>query len=256
MRTFLIAGNWKMNAGPNEAKELAADIKSNFSGKTLKSEVLICPPYVSIPFVAKEFRESPFKVGAQNVHTENNGAFTGEISTDMLKELHCEYVITGHSERREYFEESDPTVASKSKKVFTDGLIPIVCVGEKLDERKNNSHKDVVKFQVQTVIDSLSQQDAPKLVIAYEPVWAIGTGETATPEQAQEMHEFIRSLIADHWDSEIADSVRILYGGSMKPGNAAELLSQPDVDGGLIGGASLDAKSFSEIINIAESTNK
>lgn len=256
MRNFLIAGNWKMNAGPAEAKELADKIVSSFEGKDVKSEVLICPPYVSIPFVAKSFRESSFKVGSQNVYTENNGAYTGEISTEMLKELHCDYVITGHSERREYFGESDELIAAKSKKVFSDGLIPIVCVGEKLEDRKNNSYKSIVKFQVQTVINSISEEHAASLVIAYEPVWAIGTGETATPEQAQEMHQYIRSLLSEHWNSNIADQIRILYGGSMKPGNAQDLLSQADVDGGLIGGASLDASSFSEIITIAESISK
>lgn len=256
MRKFLIAGNWKMNAGPAEAKSLSENILSNFSDKQLNSDVLVCPPFVSIPFVVKVFRNSPFKVGAQNVHIKDDGAFTGEISTTMLKELDCEYVITGHSERREYFDENDSTVAEKTKKIFSDGLKPIVCVGEKLDERKNNSHKEIVKYQVESAINGISKSDAPDLVIAYEPVWAIGTGETATPEQAQEMHAFIRTLLTDKWDDEIANSVRILYGGSMKPGNAHELLSRPDVDGGLIGGASLEAESFSEIINIAESIRK
>lgn len=256
MRQFLIAGNWKMNAGPSEAKQLADQMTKSWEGKELKSEVLICPPYVSIPFVVKSFRSSQLKTGAQNVHTENNGAYTGEISASMLKELTCEYVITGHSERREYFGETNEMVSSKAKKIIDEGMKPIVCVGEKLDERKNGFQKNVVSEQLSDVLEILESSDAQNLVIAYEPVWAIGTGETATPEQAQEMHQFIRKLINNKWGDDASESVRILYGGSMKPDNAQELLSQPDVDGGLIGGASLKEDSFSEIISIAESIEK
>lgn len=242
-----------MNAGPAEAKSLADEMVKTWDGKSLDAEVLICPPYISIPFAAKGFRDSAFKVGAQNVHTEDNGAYTGEISTQMLKELACEYVIVGHSERREYFNEDDTLVAEKTKRVLEQGLRPIVCVGEKLSERKEGNHEEVVKQQVDTVLNAISSADAPNLVIAYEPVWAIGTGETATPQQAQDMHKFIRSLVAEKWGDEASEKIRVLYGGSMKPANAEELLSQPDVDGGLIGGASLKADSFSEIISIAES---
>lgn len=242
-----------MNAGAADAKALADEMVKIWSDKTFQSEALICPPYVSIPFVAKSFRNSSFKVGAQNVHTEGNGAYTGEISTSMLKELSCEYVIVGHSERREYFNEDDALVARKAKRVLDEDLRAIVCVGEKLDERKSGNHEEVVKNQIQAVLEVLSSEDDSKLVIAYEPVWAIGTGETATPGQAQDMHRFIRSLISEQWGEEKSKNVRILYGGSMKPANAEELLSQPDVDGGLIGGASLKADSFSEIISIAES---
>jgi triosephosphate isomerase len=253
MRQFLIAGNWKMNAGPKEAKSLADQIAGTWAGSDLRSEVLLCPPFVSIPFVVKRFRDTGLKTGAQNVHTEDNGAFTGEISTDMIKELTCEYVIAGHSERRAYFFETNELVADKAGKIMDSGLKPIVCVGEKLEERKNDIHREVVKDQLTSVLYKLDQKDAANLVIAYEPVWAIGTGETATPEQAQEMHEYIRGLIDQEWGTDASESVRILYGGSMKPGNAEELLSQPDVDGGLIGGASLKEESFSEIISIAES---
>lgn len=256
MRRFLIAGNWKMNAGPKEAKLLADELVTKWEGKSIKSEVLICPPYVSIPFVVKSFRDSAFKTGAQNVHTDDNGAYTGEISTSMLSELTCEYIITGHSERREYFSETNEIVAAKSNRVVSQNLKAIVCVGEKLDERKNDSHRDIVNAQIHAIISSIDESYASDLVIAYEPVWAIGTGETATPGQAQEMHKFIRSLLSDFWNETIADNIRILYGGSMKPGNAKELLSQPDVDGGLIGGASLDTSSFTEIITIAESDRK
>ncbi|HMB40547.1 MAG TPA: triose-phosphate isomerase [Balneolaceae bacterium] len=253
MRTFLIAGNWKMNAEPSHAAKLAAEMVANWSDKSFSSEALICPPFISIPAVANAFDGSDFKTGAQNVHTEDNGAFTGEISTSMLKDAGCEYVIVGHSERREYNGEDNDVVAAKARKVISDGLKAIVCVGEVLEERKENRHQAVVKGQVETAIKALDKSDAESLVIAYEPVWAIGTGETASPEQAQEMHEFIRGLIASEWDKETADTIRILYGGSMKPANAEELLSQPDVDGGLIGGASLKADSFSEILTISES---
>lgn len=253
MRTLLIAGNWKMNAGPSEAKELADAMVSARNGKNDSSDVLICPPFLSIPAVAGSFSGSHLKVGAQNVHTEDNGAYTGEISTSMLKDAGCEYVIVGHSERREYFHEDDALVAEKAKKVLADGLKVIVCVGEKLEERKSGNHENVVKTQVEAVLELVDSSNVDDFVIAYEPVWAIGTGETATPEQAQEMHEFIRGLLTDSWSEEDAEKIRILYGGSMKPANAEELLSQPDVDGGLIGGASLKAESFSEIIDIAES---
>jgi len=253
MRQILIAGNWKMNAGPKEAKNLADQIADRWGGTELRSEVLICPPFVSIPFVVKRFRDTELKTGAQNVHTEDNGAYTGEISTEMIRELACEYIITGHSERRAYFFETDELVAEKAKKIKESGLKPIVCVGEKLDERKNDVHRDVVRHQIEAVLEMLESSDASNMVVAYEPVWAIGTGETASPEQAQEMHAFIRDLIREEWGEDAADSVRILYGGSMKPDNAEELLSQPDVDGGLIGGASLKEESFSKIISIAES---
>lgn len=254
-RKYLIAGNWKMNAGPAEAASLSKKIVEQNKGKSIGSDVLICPPYLSIPAVADHFRDTGFKVGAQNVHAEDNGAYTGEISTSMLKEIPCEYVILGHSERREYFQESDSLVAKKVKKALQDGLKPILCVGEKLEERKNGNHEAVVQKQIDAVLNNLGDLSTDDLVIAYEPVWAIGTGETATPQQAQEMHRFIRSLLAEHTRQEISEKTRILYGGSMKPANAKELLSRPDVDGGLIGGASLDAKSFSEIISIAESTD-
>lgn len=256
MRKLLIAGNWKMNAGPTEAKVLADEMAEIWKNKEFNHEALICPPYVSLPFVVKSFRDSFFKTGAQNVYTEDNGAFTGEISTSMLKELTCDYVILGHSERREYFQESDEFIASKVVKSLNDSIRPILCVGEKLEERKANEQKTVVEKQLKAVLSQVDKKHAEDFVVAYEPVWAIGTGETASPEQAQEMHAFIRSLIADNWSPEAADKVRILYGGSMKPANAEELLSQEDVDGGLIGGASLKADSFSEIMTIAEQTSK
>lgn len=253
-RTFLIAGNWKMNAGPKEAGVLASEMSALWKGKKLnQSESLICPPFVSIAAVKKGFNGSSFKTGAQNVSNQNNGAYTGEISTSMLKDAGCEYVIVGHSERREYYHEDNQLVAEKAKKVINDRLNAIVCVGEVLSERKSGEHENVVKEQLNVVLNSLEGDVSDQLVIAYEPVWAIGTGETATPEQAQEMHKFIRSLLTEHFGKESAEKIRILYGGSMKPDNANELLSQTDVDGGLIGGASLKADSFLKILSIAES---
>lgn len=242
-----------MNAGPSEAKQLADGMVAARQGKDDSSDILICPPFISIPAVAESFSGSHLKVGAQNVHTEDNGAFTGETSTSMLNDAGCEYVIVGHSERREYFHEDDTLIAQKAKKGLADDLKVIVCVGEKLDDRKSGNHENVVRTQVTAVLEHVDASNADNFVIAYEPVWAIGTGETATPEQAQEMHQFIRSLLADAWSEDEAEKIRILYGGSMKPANAEELLSQKDVDGGLIGGASLKAESFSDIIDIAES---
>lgn len=256
MRKLLIAGNWKMNAGPTQAKVLADEMVEMWKNKDFSNEALICPPFVSLPFVVKSFRDSFFKTGAQNVYTEDNGAFTGEISTSMLKELTCDYVILGHSERREYFNESDEFIASKVVKSLEESIRPIVCVGEKLEERKENNQKAVVEKQLDAVLSRVDNKHAENFVVAYEPVWAIGTGETASPKQAQEMHEFIRSILLEKWSAESAEKVRILYGGSMKPANAEDLLSQPDVDGGLIGGASLKADSFSEIMTIAEQTTK
>ena len=242
-----------MNAGPAEAAALAKEMAEMWKGKTIQSEPLICPPFVSIAAVTDSFKGSSFKCGAQNVSTQDNGAYTGEISTSMLKEAGCDYIIVGHSERREYYHEDNNLVAEKAKKVIDDGLNAIVCVGEVLAERKAGDHEKVVKEQMQAVMNKLGKDAVSNLVIAYEPVWAIGTGETATPEQAQEMHAFIRALLSEHFGDNGAESIRILYGGSMKPDNADELLSQKDVDGGLIGGASLKADSFSQILTIAES---
>lgn len=241
-----------MNAGPIEAQKLAEELSKTWGDKKLRSVVVVCPPFISIPYVTGDILETDMHVGGQDVHTEDSGAYTGEISADMLYDAGCTYAIIGHSERREYAGESDTLIAKKSKKALDAGLIPIVCVGEKLEQRKAGTHQKVVMDQVDAVINRMNRQDAPDFVIAYEPVWAIGTGETATPEQAQEMHLFIRNLLAERWGADRAGEVRILYGGSMKPGNAEELLSQDDVDGGLIGGASLQADSFSEIISISE----
>jgi triosephosphate isomerase (TIM) len=256
MRSFFIAGNWKMNAGPRDADKLSKGIHDRLTGKNLKSDVVVCPPFVSLQVAVNNLKDTTVKIGAQNVHFEDNGAYTGEVSTAMLKESGCDYVILGHSERREYFGDTDEIIAKKVKKAIDDGLNVIFCVGEKLEERKQDKHQKVVMDQIKAVIDHLTEEDASQLTIAYEPVWAIGTGETATPEQAQEMHLFIRNFMKELWSTERLSDVRILYGGSMKPANAEELLKQQDVDGGLIGGASLDAESFSAIVDIAEKIHK
>lgn len=252
MRTFLIAGNWKMNYGPAEAKAFFNDLAGTLKSAEIGAEVLLCVPFVSLTESLNAASQvKGVQVGAQNMHYENNGAYTGEISASMLKSLGCKYVIIGHSERREYFGETDAIVGKKVAKALESGLVPILCVGEVLSERKTGEQNNVVKTQLEGALSGLTAAQIAGVVVAYEPVWAIGTGETATPEQAQEMHQFIRSVIASLADDTTANGIRILYGGSMKPDNAGELLGQPDVDGGLIGGASLKADSFSSIIQTA-----
>lgn len=252
MRRFLIAGNWKMNCGPYDAAELLESLKAKKAEVSDHVDVLVCPPFVSIGMAVKYLYDTDIQVGAQNIHFEENGAYTGEISGSMLAESGCNYVIIGHSERRQYFGETDKSVNKRVHKALEHKLAPIICVGESLDQRKADEHYDLVKNQVTAALDGISGEEVLDVVIAYEPIWAIGTGETASPEQAQEMHEHIRHVLAELYEQDAADRINILYGGSMKPANAYELLSQTDVDGGLIGGASLDADSFSEIITIAE----
>ena len=253
MRRFLIAGNWKMNCGPKETSTLLQDIKDIIEEMPDAVDGLVCPPTISLTTASVELQDfGGLELGAQNVHSEDNGAFTGEVSTEMLREVNCEYVILGHSERRQYFGETDKTVNAKVNKALNDEIKPVICVGESLEQRKANEHKLRVKKQVQAALIGVEDEDASSLVIAYEPIWAIGTGETATPDQAQEMHKMIREEVADLYSDDTANQVRILYGGSMKPHNAEELLEQPDVDGGLIGGASLKADSFTDIIHIAD----
>lgn len=253
MRRFLIAGNWKMNCGPKATSSLLNGIKNKLSAMPDSVDGLVCPPAISLTTAANELNGfDGISLGAQNVHFEDNGAYTGEVSTSMLNEVGCQYVIVGHSERREYFGETDKTVNAKVVKTLEDGLKPVICVGESLKQRKAGEHQLMVKKQVQAALIGVEVEDADNVVIAYEPIWAIGTGETATPDQAQEMHKMIREVLSDYFDEETGQKLRILYGGSMKPHNAEELLEQPDVDGGLIGGASLKADSFSEIIRIAE----
>lgn len=253
MRRFLIAGNWKMNCGPAETVRLLGELKQQLAKVPETIDVLVCPPFISLTTASSELDGyDNVKLGAQNVHYEDNGAYTGEVSTRMLTEAGCSHVIIGHSERRQYFGETDQTVNARVKKALSGGLIPVICVGESLDQRKSGSHIELVKGQVREALNGVDQEQARQAVIAYEPIWAIGTGETATPEQAQEMHENIREELGSLYDADTANSIQILYGGSMKPENAEELLKQPDVDGGLIGGASLKAESFAQIIQIAD----
>ncbi len=241
-----------MNGGPYDAAELLEGLKAKKAEVDENVDVLVCPPFVSIGMAVNYLHDTDIQVGAQNIHFEENGAYTGEISGSMLTESGCNFVIVGHSERRQYFSETDETVNKRAKKALEHKLAPVICVGESLDQRKASEHFNLVKNQIEAALNDISAVEAMDVVIAYEPIWAIGTGETASPEQAQEMHKYIREVLAGVYDQELAEKINILYGGSMKPANAQELLSQPDVDGGLIGGASLNAESFSEIITIAE----
>lgn len=247
MRKVIIAGNWKMNKNIGESIDLANSIKRSVYDVT-DVEVVVCPPYTSLSDVKEVIMETNVKLGAQDCYWEKEGAFTGEVSAPMLKDVGCEYVIVGHSERRQFFNETNETVNKKAKALLKEGLKPIVCVGEKLEERKKGKTFDVIKDHVINSLAGLTKEEMLKTVIAYEPVWAIGTGVNATKEQAQEVHQYIRKLLKDMFGEEIAKAVRIQYGGSVKPDNIKELISQEDVDGALVGGASLKADSFVQII--------
>ena len=251
LRKRIIAGNWKMNNTVSEAVELSTAIRQELA-ECSDVDVVLCPPFTAMAAVAETLEGSAISYGAQNMHWETSGAFTGEISPLMLRSLYCHYVILGHSERRTYFAETDEIVNRKSKAALSATLRPIVCVGETIEQRQAGDHISVVAAQVHASLAGISEADLKKTVIAYEPVWAIGTGLTASPEQAQEMHACIRKEVAALSSQSAADAIRIQYGGSMKPSNAAELLEQPDIDGGLIGGASLEARSFVELVKIAK----
>jgi triosephosphate isomerase len=238
-RTKFVAGNWKMNTTRNSAVELASAITK---GALHGVQIGIAPPFVYLDVVREAIAGTPVLLGAQDVYFENSGAFTGEISVDMLKDVGVKFVLTGHSERRHVIGESSALISKKAHAVYNAGLMLVHCVGETLDERDSGKTFEVVQAQLQELSDSI--QDASRLVIAYEPVWAIGTGRNATDAQAQEVHGYIRGALAKRWSPVFADIVRIQYGGSMKPENARGLLAQPDVDGGLIGGAALKADSF------------
>lgn len=252
MKPLTIAGNWKMNGGPEDAAALLEGIRQRLPESDLRTQVILFPPFVSIWLARKMMQGSGVHVGAQNLHHEENGAFTGEISARMLRESGCTYVIAGHSERRELFQESDLAVARKAKSAIGSGLRVIVCVGEKLEDRRSGIEESVVARQLDAIVETVDEKETDLLLIAYEPVWAIGTGETASPMQAQDMHAFIRGYLEKVYSQRAAASIPLLYGGSMKPENAGELLSQTDVDGGLIGGASLKAESFMRIVETAE----
>ncbi len=246
MMSKLIAGNWKMNGGLQANEQLLLALKQSAVLSSSKVELLVCPPSVYLPQVQSLLADSPIRWGAQDVSAHDNGAYTGEVGAGMLKELGCQYVIVGHSERRQYHAETDAMVAQKAQKALANGLTPIVCVGETGAQRDQGQTNEVVKRQLAAVIHALGAC-ASEIVVAYEPVWAIGTGKTASPEQAQEVHAVLRAQMA----AASASRNRILYGGSMNAANAAQLLAQPDIDGGLIGGASLKANDFLAIYQAA-----
>ena len=247
MRKPIIAGNWKMNKTPQEAAELIAELKTLV--KDASAQIVVCVPAVDIPAAVQAVRGSKIKVGAQNVHFKESGAYTGELSAGMLKACKVDYVIIGHSERRQYFGETDETVNLRTLAAVKAGLIPIVCVGEKKEQREAGYTDDLVTYQTLTALTGLTKEEVAKVVIAYEPVWAIGTGLTATDEQANETIAVIRKAVAAKYGKATAGKVRIQYGGSMNPGNVKGLMAQPEIDGGLIGGASLKAEDFSKVVN-------
>ena len=250
MGKYIIAGNWKMNKLPSETYDFVKEVAAATEGA--KCEVVCCTPYVCLAEAIRAAKDTHVKIGAENLHFEDKGAFTGEVSADMLLDLGVEYVIIGHSERRQYFAETDETVNLKTKKALSKGLIPIVCVGESLEEREAGITMDLIAIQVKKAFSGISSDDAKKVVIAYEPIWAIGTGKTATSEQAEEVCAGIRNLLAGLYDESAAKAVTIQYGGSMNAQNAEELLAKENIDGGLIGGASLKADDFSVIVAAAK----
>ena len=253
MRRKIVAGNWKMNMRFSEADDLLSQILDDIENNGIPEhvDVVVCPPALYLELATDMASGKPLFIGAQNVSAYESGAYTGEISAGMLESVEVDYCIIGHSERRQYFHESNADLAKKTDILLQHGIIPIFCCGELLDDRESDMHMEVVNTQLKEGLFHLDEGDFSKVLIAYEPVWAIGTGKTATPEQAQEMHAFIRALVAKKYSRQIADQCLILYGGSCNAGNAKELFSQEDVDGGLIGGASLKAGDFATIIKSA-----
>lgn len=247
MRKPIIAGNWKMNKTIAEALDIVKELRFKLTAVS-DVDIVVCPPFLAVSAVYQFLKGSNIKVGAQNSYFEKKGAFTGEVSPLMLKETGCQYVILGHSERRQYFKETDEFINKKVKAALSEGLFPIVCVGESLEEREKNITNDVVKRQINGVLKNITDEDMLKVVIAYEPVWAIGTGKNATPQEAEEVHKLIRGLVSKLYNSEIAEGVRIQYGGSVKPDNISILMAQEDIDGALVGGASLEAESFVKLV--------
>jgi len=247
MRRPLMAGNWKMYRTTHEAVELVRTLR-NLVSLVRDVDVIVAPPFTALPAVAKALDESRIGLAAQDVHPAAEGAYTGNVSAAMLKDVGCTSVIVGHSERREYHGETDALIHDKAKAALGAGLLPIVCVGEKLEVRQANRTMDLIRTQIEGVLAGFGQDEVSRLVIAYEPVWAIGTGQTATPAQAQEVHLFIRRLVSERFGADTAAELRILYGGSVKPDNIDSLMREPDVDGALVGGASLKADSFARIV--------
>ncbi len=250
-RKKIIAGNWKMNVKPSEAAALVKGIAEATQAFGEKVEIVCCTPAIDVPAAVEAARGTAIGIGTENCHWKESGAYTGEISTGMIVDAGCRYVITGHSERRQYFGETDETVNLRTRAALAAGLTTMMCIGETLEEREAGKLVEVITRQMNVGLKDVTAADCAKLVIAYEPVWAIGTGKTATPDQAQEVHALIRSTLATLVGAETAETVRIQYGGSMKPSNAAELLAKKDIDGGLIGGAALKAADFAGIIAAA-----
>lgn len=247
MRKNIVAGNWKMNNDLANTKALIAELKKQ--SQTSNAEVMIAPTYTNLYYASESLKEDRIEVVAQNMHYADSGAFTGEISASMLKSVGVKTVILGHSERRAYFNETDQDLAKKTDAALNNELRVIFCFGEELEDRKSDNHFEIVESQIKNALFHLEEGAWKHIVLAYEPVWAIGTGETASPEQAQEMHAFIRKTIKEQYNDAVSENVSILYGGSVKPGNAKEIFSKPDVDGGLIGGAALKAEDFYAIVN-------
>lgn len=252
MRSKIVAGNWKMYKDKSETIELISQLKEKLSRAQVKTQVIICPPFTSIELAGELIKNTNIRLGAQNVHSEVEGAFTGEVSVKMLKSFGVEFVIIGHSERRNYFNESDDFINKKIKRAIEYSIKPIFCLGETLEERVAGKTFSVIENQLRNGLKNISESELKEIIIAYEPVWAIGTGKTATPQQAEEVHSFLREKINEMYNKSIAEEIRILYGGSIKPENARELFSQLDIDGGLVGGACLKADSFYQIILAAE----
>ena len=255
MRRPIIAGNWKMYKTIKDGQELAVALKRELY-RVENVDIVICPAYTLLAYLADDLEDSNIFIGAQDIYWQEEGAFTGEVSAAMLKDAGCQYVIVGHSERRQFFGDTNETVNKKIQACLRHGLTPIVCVGENLQERESNKTFAVIQNHIQGSLAEMSAQDTAKVVIAYEPVWAIGTGKTATADQAQEVHKYIRDLLRKMYGEEVAGSVRIQYGGSVKPENITELIGKPDVDGALVGGASLKVDSFSAIVNRASEVVK
>ena len=250
MRVPIVAGNWKMHMASGEAERLARGIVDSLDG-AISVEVVVCPAFTVLDRVRNALGDSPVKLGAQNLHWADEGAYTGEVSAGMLLTCGCEYVILGHSERRIWFGETDTTVNQRLRAALSAGLKPIVCVGETIEERRSGTTQRVVRRQVTAAFEDVPAADAAGCVVAYEPVWAIGTGLTATPEQAESVHTSIRRVLRERYNDNVARAVRVQYGGSVKPENAAELFIRPDIDGGLIGGASLEPDAFAGIVMAA-----
>lgn len=255
MRTPIIAANWKMNKTVADAKAFVPEFTALVQG-VAGVDIVLCPPFTAVHSVAVELADWPISVGAQNCYPGESGAYTGETAPQMLLEAGCDWVIIGHSERRQIFEESDAFLNEKLRFALSTGINVIFCIGETLDERENGEMDAVLRRQLEEGFADVGEADLARVVIAYEPVWAIGTGKTATPNQAEQAHEFVRGLIYNQYNETVADAIRIQYGGSVKPENAAELLGQPNVDGALVGGASLDPQAFAAIVNAGAAVAK